>query len=222
MKIFGTPTNPQVRKVLVCAAEKGIVADLEVVSRRRPSVEFLTASPFEQMPAMANGDFLLSGSRSILRYLEAKFPEPSLVPTEPELCARAEWFDDFADMALGPKVEALADIHFFGPEVAAASTDISVGQALKEALVPAMEKIEAVAPKSGWLLGDFGIADVAVASCLKTLHYGWEGCGPKTRDWYERVADRPAWQRIAVMEDLLVKTAQEGAGFRWAERLVRS
>src|SRR3954471_16592951 len=64
------------------------------------SPEYLEASPFKKMPALRDGDFRLADSSAIIQYLEAKFPEPVLIPSHPELRGKTIWFDEFSDTIL--------------------------------------------------------------------------------------------------------------------------
>ena len=51
MQIFGFPTSPYVRKVLLIAAEKGVDVDLVEATPHKPTPEFLAASPFRMESA---------------------------------------------------------------------------------------------------------------------------------------------------------------------------
>src|SRR5437764_8430528 len=97
MILYGSSLSPFARKVLAYAAEKGIEVDLQPTGFPNHSPEYLEASPFRKMPAFRDGDFTLADSSAIIHYLEAKFPEPALIPSEPELRGKAIWFDEFAD-----------------------------------------------------------------------------------------------------------------------------
>ena len=54
------------------------------------------------MPALRDGDFTLSDSSAIIHYLEAKQPEPQLIPSHPQLRGKTIWFEEFADTILVP------------------------------------------------------------------------------------------------------------------------
>jgi glutathione S-transferase len=45
--------------------------------------EFLSLNPFHHIPVLVDGDFSLFESLAILDYLEAQYPDPSLLPLLP-------------------------------------------------------------------------------------------------------------------------------------------
>src|SRR3954454_10508353 len=100
MIIYGSSLSPFVRKVLDFAGEKGLDIDLQGTGFPNHSAEFLQASPLRKMPALRDGDFTLADSTAIIHYLEAKQPEPNLIPLEAKARGRTIWFDEFADTVL--------------------------------------------------------------------------------------------------------------------------
>lgn len=92
MKLYGRPFSVYVRTVRLCLEEKGLAYELVSVD------PFGTAGlpdwygplhPFGKIPAFEDGDVRLYESDAIQRYLEARYPEPPLLPTEPVALARA-------------------------------------------------------------------------------------------------------------------------------------
>ncbi|MFL6766162.1 MAG: glutathione S-transferase family protein, partial [Sphingomicrobium sp.] len=97
MILYGSSLSPFARKVLAYAAEKGIELELQPTGFPNPSPEFLGASPFRKMPALRDGDYTLADSSAIIHYLEAKFPDPELIPADPKLRGKTIWYEEFAD-----------------------------------------------------------------------------------------------------------------------------
>lgn len=91
MILYGSTLSPFVRKVAAYAAEKGIKLELRPFQLTDPDPEFCAASPFRKMPALVDGDYCLSDSTAIVHYLEAKYPEPELIPAEPRARGRVIW-----------------------------------------------------------------------------------------------------------------------------------
>ena len=84
MILFGSSMSPFVRKVLAFAAEKGIELESVPTGVGDPNPDFRAVSPFGKMPALKDGDFGLADSSAIVHFLEARFPEPNMIPTDPE------------------------------------------------------------------------------------------------------------------------------------------
>ena len=97
MKLYGTGYSPYVRKVLVALAEKGQSVEHIPLFFHDKDPAFQAASPLGKIPAFEDEGFLLADSSAILFYLEAKIPEPALIPTEAKARARAIWFDKYGD-----------------------------------------------------------------------------------------------------------------------------
>src|SRR3954451_3289883 len=100
MILYGSSLSPYARKVLAFAGEKGIELELQPTSFPDHSPEFLEASPFRKMPAFRDGEYTLADSSAIVHYLEAKHPEPALIPSDPQLRGKTIWFEEFADTIL--------------------------------------------------------------------------------------------------------------------------
>lgn len=170
MKLYGAPLSPYVRKVLVYAAHKGIDLELIPVGVGDPDPDFVACSPFRKMPGFRDGDFTISDSTAIVTYLEAKHPEPVLIPADPVERARTIWFEEFADtifVAAGGKI-------FFNrvvsPRFMGKPGDEAVALQGEAELIPVLDYLEGVIPPSNHLVGDrLTLADIAVASPFVNL-----------------------------------------------------
>jgi len=165
MILYGSTMSPFVRKVAAYAAEKGIDLELQPTGFPNPTPEFRAASPFGKMPALVDGDYSLADSSAIIHYLEAKYPEPELIPSDPRERGRVIWFDEFADtilFACGAKIffNKVVAPRFLGRE-----GDLSAAEAAeRDELPPLLDYLEEAIPDSGHLVGDrLTLADIAVA-----------------------------------------------------------
>ena len=165
MILYGSTMSPFVRKVAAYAAEKGIDLELQPTGFPNPTPEFRAASPFGKMPALVDGDYSLADSSAIIHYLEAKYPEPELIPSDPRERGRVIWFDEFADtilFACGAKIffNKVVAPRFLGRE-----GDLGAAEAAeRDELPPLLDYLEGAVPDSGYLVGDrLTLADIAVA-----------------------------------------------------------
>lgn len=204
MIIYGFPLSPFVRKVAVAATEKGIAFDWVPSNPSQPTEEFLKASPFSKIPAMADGDFTLADSTAIVTYLDAKYPEPSLIPSEAKAAGRAIWFEEVADTMLIPAGAPIVVNRFLRPVIFGTEGDEAAAVAAEEAIKRPLTYLEGELSEDGWLDGEFSVGDIAFASTLKTLSYtGYTldaAAYPKLTAWYGRVSARAAWQKVAEQE----------------------
>ena len=92
MKLYGRPFSVYVRTVRLCLEEKGLAYDLVPVDPFDPAGLpdwYAELHPFGKIPAFEDGEVRIYESDAIQRYLEARYPEPPLLPTEPASLARA-------------------------------------------------------------------------------------------------------------------------------------
>jgi glutathione S-transferase len=215
MIVFGSTLSPYVRKVMVFGAEKGLDMELQAAGMGRGGPDFIAASPFGKMPGFKDGDFLISDSSAIVTYLEAKYPEPNLIPDAPETRARTIWFDELADTLMMAAGGAIFGNRFVKPRVLKMECDHAAAeQAEKELLPPIFAYLEGVIPASGFLVEDrLTLADIAIASPLATL--GTIGVAvdagtyPKLAAYIDAIHARPSFASIMVQDNAAV-TAMGG------------
>jgi glutathione S-transferase len=210
MIIYGFPLSPFVRKVAVAATEKGIAFDWVPSNPSQPTEEFLKASPFSKIPAMADGDFTLADSTAIVTYLDAKYPAPGLIPREPKAAGRAIWFEEVADTMLIPAGAPIVVNRFLRPVIFGAEGDEAAAVAAEEAIKRPLDYLEGELGDDGWLDGEFSVGDIAVASTLKTLSYtGYAldaAAYPRLTAWYGRVTARDGWKAAVAVEERIFKS----------------
>lgn len=206
MQVFGALLSPYVRKVCLVATEKGVPYELVVSSPQDTDPDFRAASPFGKIPAIKDGDYLLSDSTAIVTYLEAKYLAVPLLPAEPRARGRSMWFDEYADTILAGSGLKVLYNRLVAPTLLKRPFDEAIAVKGAAELPAIYDYLESVAPESGWLVGEaFTLGDIAVASMLRSMTaVNVEPCPeryPAIAGWYARVCARPAWQTIASVED---------------------
>jgi glutathione S-transferase len=211
MIIYGSSLSPYVRKVLAFAGEKGLDVDLQATGFPNHSAEFLEASPFRKMPAMRDGDYALPDSSAIVHYIEAKHPDPALIPTDPKLRGKTIWYEEFADTVL---VSCGAKIFFnliVAPRFMGRPGDLEAAkQAELNDLPPILDYLETVAPGGGgFLVGDgLTLADLAVAGPFANFrHTETKVCPeryPRTVAYVNRILARPSFAKWVERETAML------------------
>jgi glutathione S-transferase len=213
MIIYGSSLSPYVRKVLAFAAEKGIEFDLQPTGFPNHSPEYLEASPFRKMPALRDGDYTLPDSTAIVHYLEAKRPDPELIPSEPKLRGKTIWYEEFADTIL---VACGAKIFFnriVAPRFMRRPGDLEAAeQAELNDLPPILEYLEKIVPTDdGYVVGDrLTLADIAIAGPFANFrHTQTKVCPekyPRTVAYVDRILARPSLAQWVERETAMLAT----------------
>ena len=138
-------------------------------------------------------------SSAVIHYLEAKFPEPALIPTDPEMRGKTIWFEEFADTILiscGSKIffNKIVAPRFLGRP----GDDEAAEQAELNDLPPILDYLEKVVPgDDGYLVGDsLTLADIAVAGPFANFRHTATRVArtryPRTLAYVDRILARPS------------------------------
>ena len=202
MILYGSSLSPFARKVLAYAAEKGIELDLQPTGFPNYSSEYLEASPFRKMPALRDGDYTLADSSAIIHYLEAKFPEPALIPAEAQLRGKTIWFEEFADTIACAAVGKIFFNRIVAPRFMGREGDLEAAAACeRDDLPPMLDYLERTVPdEGGYLVGDrLTLADLAVASPFVNFHHTGSPIDsaryPRTIAYIDSILERPSFKQ---------------------------
>lgn len=216
MKIIGSYVSPYVRKVLVCMELKGLDYEVDPITPFFGNDEFRRLSPLCRIPVLIGDGLVLTDSTVICEYLDEQFPDPPLLPREPKERAKARWLEEFADTRLG-------DVFIWGlfypkmvhPRVWNEPGDQArIDKTLSTDLPDALDYLEEQLPQHGYLFGDIGLADIAIASFFRNGSYAGfipdDGRWPKTARLVGQVLHHPAFQRLHQLEMIQLSTSIEG------------
>ena len=181
MILYGAPISPFVRKVSVFAAEKGLELQEIATGIGDTNPDFLSCSPFKKMPGFSDGDFKISDSSAIITYIEAKHPQPALLPADPANRARTIWYDEFVDTILFVPAAKIFFNRVVAPKFLGRDGDEDLAK-LGESELPAMyDYLEGVIPASGFLVADqMTLADISVTCVFVNLSLAGIHPEPKT------------------------------------------
>ena len=208
LTIIGSYVSPYVRKVLACMNLKGIGYEVDPITPFFGNNEFRRLSPLCRIPVLIDGDFSISDSSVICDYLDEAYPGRALFPSDPKDRARARWFEEFADTRLG-------DLFIWGlfyqkvvrPLVWGEPTDEErVAKTLNEGIPAALDYLEGEVPADGFLFGDIGVADIAIASFFRNGAYAGFSVDaarwPRTAAFVERTLAHPCIATLLPLEDV--------------------
>jgi glutathione S-transferase len=208
MKIIGSFVSPYVRKVLAAMNLKGLDYEVDPITPFYGNDEFERLSPLRRIPVLIDGDFSVSDSTVICAYLDEAYPGHRLFPADPRDRARARWFEEFADTRLGDAfIWGLFYQKVVHPLVWGKPGDAArIEKSLSEDIPAALDYLEGELPESGFLFGDIGVADLAIASFFRNGTYA--GFEPDARRWpltaafVERTLAHPAIASLLKFEDV--------------------
>lgn len=200
MKLYSGPLSLFSAKVRIALAEKRVACEVESVpwsplrgyEPKHPEV--VRINPKAQVPVLVDGALELYDSTLILEYLEEREPRVPLLPSAPRARARCRQLELEADEVVFPHVWTLIRERFY-PAAAGRPGDGRALAAAEQALRGAHARLERALAGREHLAGEFSLADIASFLVL----YFAAGLGvplrdetPHLREWFVRVAARPA------------------------------
>jgi glutathione S-transferase len=216
MKIIGSYISPYVRKVLACLALKGLDYEIDPITPFYGNDEFARLSPLRRIPVLIHGDLVLNDSTVICAWLDEAYPGRPLLPVAPDDRARARWIEEYADTRMG-------DVFIWGlfyqkvvhPIVwGEPGDDARIASALDEGAPKVLDYLEGLAPEDGFLFGDIGLADIAVASFVRTASYAGFAVDvaqwPRAGAWIGRALDHPCLASLLPFEQAQIATNPAG------------
>jgi glutathione S-transferase len=109
IKLYQTSISFNSRRVWITLLEKGLDFEIEEVQLNGQQFQpaFLALNPFHHIPVLVDGDTTIIESLAILDYLEAKYPQPPMLPTKPEDLAKVRMVEMVTVNELAPALNPL-------------------------------------------------------------------------------------------------------------------
>lgn len=197
MILYSGPLSMFGAKAEIAVLEKGVACEREFVpfnlrtlyEPKHPVVR--RVNPKQQVPVLIDGDLELFDSTQIFEYLEDVAPEPPLWPREPRARARARLLELWSDEVFFPHVVTLMPQRTRATEAEA--------EAARAAIQAYYDDMERKLDGREFLAGTYSYADIAffmAQTFAAFLGAPWTGEHPRLDAWRERVAARPAVQRV--------------------------
>ena len=196
LALCGFAASNYYNKVKLALLEKGVpfTEELVWVGETDPA-----ASPLGKVPYLRTDEGTLCESTVMLEYIEAKYPQPALLPADPFAAAKVRELLRYLELHLELVARNLYPEAFFGGKVSDTAKE-KTGQQL-EKNIAAFGQLARFAP---FVAGDrFTLADCAAAvhlplvgSATKII-YGRDYLADlPVRDYLKRIAERPAVQQV--------------------------
>ena len=167
------------------APHEQIVVDLAAEEQKSP--EYRAINPMGKVPALVDGDAVVTESAAICAYLADKFSDKGFAPP-PGSTDRGRYYRYL--FFPGVTLEPLLSVTSLGIE------DIKPHTMGWGDMPRAMATVESMTPETGWALGEkFTAADVVFGGALAFFSgFKMMKASPKVAAYVERIKARPAYQ----------------------------
>jgi len=200
MQLYEIPFSTNVERITLALAYKGLdVEHVEVDSADRAAVQEVSGQ--ELVPVLVDDGRVLGDSTTILEYLEERYPDPPLYPTDPAQRAEVTVFIDWFNRVWKRWPNEIEGELVDGPN------DERVAR-LAAALGGSRDLFEALLTGRDYLFGKFSAADCAAFPFLKygliwdekddelfhrilSDHLRLNGSYPRLTEWIRRVDEWP-------------------------------
>jgi len=155
--------------------------------------EFLALNPFHQIPVLEDEGFVIVESLAILDYLEAKYPTPSLLPSNPQMLGTVKMIELLTLTQMMPPMRPLMmDWMGFSEE---SSEKL---QEAKQNLAQVLRFFESkLADRTYFGDQQLTLADIVAGTAipfLPSLGLPLEDY-PRLKDWCDRLMTRESWKQ---------------------------
>lgn len=201
LTLYDHPNSSCALRVRFLLAELDVPYERRQVPMARPRpAEYLNVNPVGGIPTLVDGDFVLTESHTILRYLAEREHRADLYPQEPRRRAAVNEFLDRFATGLRSQLarhEGPA-LGYSNGAFSARHRDPDAAERAEAEMQPALRLLEAIIGNDGTALGGgFTIADCSIAPPLyRTTNTGLDLTNyPKLRHLRDNILRREAWQR---------------------------
>ncbi len=196
MKLYSSDLSNFAAKCRIVIREKQ--APVEVVpvpGGDLKSPEYLAIFPAGLIPTLDTGSQVIGESQAIAEYLEERFPEPALLPSDAEGRARARFLAAYHDGSLEPHLRACY------PQLTAKQRDQALLDERLGVVNARLDALESFWSEGPYALGDaFSLADCALAPTGTFLEAflprlgakPWTEQRAKLARWWKTVQERPS------------------------------
>ncbi len=197
LKFYYSRLSINARRVWVTLLEKNLEFEpiLLKLNGDQFQPDFLKLNPFHHIPLLVDDDFSIFESLAILDYLEAKYPEPSFMPTDAKEIAKVRTIELVTVNELPPASIVLMK------DMLDVEVDSKQIEKAKQTMATALQYFEDNLDENNpYFIGEqFTYADIvagtAVAS-IPLLGIALEPY-PKVTKWLDNLQQRNSWQQTA-------------------------
>ncbi|MCC6072377.1 glutathione S-transferase family protein [Massilia sp. GCM10020059] len=198
LKLCGFAASNYYNKVKLVLLEKNVPFE-ECVTLATPKAEIMSKSPLGKVPYLETEEGTLAESQVLVNYIEARYPQPALLPADPFRAAKVQELITFMELHLELVVRELYGAAFFGGAISDSTKERVRKQLARN--IPAFAQLAKFSP---YIAGEeFTLAD-CVAVCHLPLAisatkkiYGEDLLASlPVKDYLKRMGERPSVAKI--------------------------
>jgi glutathione S-transferase len=199
---WGTLRSTHASKTKVVLEEKGLAYRIENLPPgnlwKKPP-EMLAKHPLGKVPYLEDGALTIFDSTVIAEYLEERYPEPHLMPSDVVARVRVREAEQFADEAMLMGSLPPIWMPYWSEPAKRDEKRMEQGrEMLRTRHLPYVEKLLASDDPGEYLCGAFSLADtpmMALAMVLQVDGMALDGF-PRTEEYLVRLRERPSYRAI--------------------------
>jgi glutathione S-transferase len=205
LKLYHNPLSPNSRRVWVALLEKELTFELIALKLDGDQFtpEFMAINPFHHIPALVDDDFSMIESQAILDYLEAKYPENSLLPSDPKQRGIVQMVRMVSINELAPAMSP-----FVGQMMGMGAPDPEKAEQSKQKFAVILQFFDRLLGDNAFFGGDrLSLADITAGVSIPWLPKLGVPIDSYTRlqAWCDRLQSRPAWQATQPTPEMLAQ-----------------
>ena len=197
LKFYYNPISVNARRVWVALLEKQIPFEPIVVNLDGDQFHdnFTTINPLQRIPVIVDDGFRLVESLAILDYLEAKYPTPSLMPSEPKAMGIVRMVETITVVDLQPATMPLTR------PLVGLDVDPQKLETAQQRVATSLQFLEDLLDEQTYFLdGTFTLADIVAGTLVPSLPLEEY---PHLKAWSERLSQRESWQQTAALPEAI-------------------
>jgi glutathione S-transferase len=198
IKLYDFKSSPNCQRVKVVLEEKKLPYEtipIDLRQKQQKSPEYLKINPYGKVPAVIDGDTVLYESCIINEYLNEKYPQLPLLPSDPGRRAKARILIDYGLTQMDAVYQKLrAELMKHQKE-----QDTATVENARQELKKLCQRFETELDDQPYLIGEFSLVDAALIPRFIRL----EGFGvlpdsslPRLGKYMERMKERPSVRTI--------------------------
>jgi glutathione S-transferase len=200
--LCGLPMSNYYNKVKLALLEKGLPFTEEAVATGSKDEAVLSATPLGKIPFIRVDGQALCESQVIVDYLEARYPQPALMPSDPLAAAKVRELSTFIELHLELVARELYGQAFFG-----GSVSDEVQASVRKRLTKNITAFQRLARFAPFVAGDsFTLADCSAWVSLPLIGMATKAvlgedllvaAGVDWKTYSRLIGERPAAAKVA-------------------------